>query len=355
MAVYNLSNMKELLALESIQLKNGIIRYNKEKLSPDLYSTVGLFRSVILDDGKIVGYAPPKSILYTTSIDDKDIRIEEFIEGTMINVFYTNSKWEIATRSHIGANTHFYKDAPSFREMFFDMDVDFSNLNKEWSYSFVMQHPDNKIVIPLTFPRLYLVAVYSIDNVNNMVTPIDRLIYEPLTKLLFPCINFPKILEPNTISKPNTLSKPDWKNMGVILYNTVTGERSKIRNPYYEYVRRLKGNQPNIFYHYLCLRQTGQIYEFLEYFSEYNEQFITFEHTIYAFKNTLFSNYVSCYIKKEKPLIEFSTHYRTHMFTIHQYYLNILKPNSLYVKNKNVVDYINNMHPSLLISSLALN
>lgn len=347
MAVYNLSTMEELLALESIRLKNGIIRYNKEKLTPDLYSTVGLYRSVILKDGKIVGYAPPKSIPYTTSMSSgKDIQIEEFVEGTMINVFYNNTEWEIATRSHIGANTSFYKNAPSFREMFFDMDFDFSNLNKEWSYSFVMQHPDNKMVIPIKFPRLYLVAVYSIDNVNNIVTPIDRLIYEPLTKQLFPYINFPKILD--------TVSESAWTNMGVILYNTVTGERSKVRNAHYEYVRKLKGNQPDILYHYLCLRQTGQIDEYLEYFAEYENKFITFEYNIYAFTNLLFSNYVSCYMKKEKPLIEFSTQFRTHMFTIHQYYVNTLKPNGLYVKFKNVVEYVNNMHPSLLMSTLAL-
>ena len=65
-----------------------------------------------------------------------------------------------------------------------------------------------------------------------------------------------------------------------------------------------------------------------------------------------FANYISCYIKKEKPLIEFSEQFRTHMFNIHKHYLTELKEQKLYVKISVVIKFVNNIHPSLLMSSL---
>jgi hypothetical protein len=70
------------------------------------------------------------------------------------------------------------------------------------------------------------------------------------------------------------------------------------------------------------------------------------------FTNTLFGNYISCYIKKEKPLIDFPNQYRTHMFNIHKHYLNELKEQKLYVTNTVVIKYVNNIHPSLLMFCL---
>jgi hypothetical protein len=74
-----------------------------------------------------------------------------------------------------------------------------------------------------------------------------------------------------------------------------------------------------------------------------------------VFTETLFLNYISCYIKKEKPLIEFSEEYRTHMFNIHKQYLNELKEKKLFVTNTVVINYVNNLHQSLLMHCLNYN
>ena len=47
----------------------------------------------------------------------------------------------------------------------------------------------------------------------------------------------------------------DYKIVGCVLYDKETGERLKIRNKNYEYVRHLKGNTPKIQYQYYSLRQ----------------------------------------------------------------------------------------------------
>jgi hypothetical protein len=77
-----------------------IIRYNKSYLSDDLIRTSGLFRSVILNnDGKIISFAPPKSLRPDNFIklhedEMKQCIAERYIEGTMINLFY-DGEWEM--------------------------------------------------------------------------------------------------------------------------------------------------------------------------------------------------------------------------------------------------------------------
>jgi hypothetical protein len=48
----------------------------------------------------------------------------------------------------------------------------------------------------------------------------------------------------------------------------------------------------------------------------------------------------------------FGPQYRTHMFNIHQQFVNDLRPQNLFVTNTIVQKYVNNLHPSLLMHSL---
>jgi hypothetical protein len=84
----------------------------------------------------------------------------------------------------------------------------------------------------------------------------------------------------------------------------------------------------------------------------HKKEFSKFRDQIHIFTETLYENYVSCYIKKEKPLINFTEQYRTHMYNIHQIYMNELREKNLFVMNTTVIKYVNELHPSLLMFSL---
>jgi hypothetical protein len=143
--------------------------------------------------------------------------------------------------------------------------------------------------------------------------------------------------------------------VGVVIHNMITGERTKIRNPVYEQVRNLRGNQPKLQYQYLCLRQEGKVKDFLTYYPENKKDFSAFRDQIHLYTNTLYTNYVSCYIKKEKSLMEYSEQYRTHMYNIHQHYMTELREKKLYINNTFVQKYVNEIHPSLLMYNLNFN
>jgi hypothetical protein len=351
-----------------------VIRYDKQILSVDLIETYGLCRSVILNsDNEVVSFAPPKSIpsdrfILKYSEKNDNIIAQEFVEGTMINVFW-NKKigltggWEIATRNTVGANSSFYKSpkTKTFRQMFLEAakenNLVLERLNPQYCYSFVLQHPDNRIVVPFHKLQLYLVAMYYIDNSdknNIIVNSINNISFRTFdwqhSTIKFPEIySFEKYSE--LIEKYASMNT-SYNILGVVLYNYATGERCKIRNPVYEQVRNLRGNQPKLQYQYLCLRKEGKVKEFLKFYPENKKDFSIFRDQIHLFTNTLVSNYISCYIKKEKPLIEFSEQYRTHMFQLHQKYINELREKKMFITSTIVCNYVNNLHPSLLMFSL---
>ena len=147
--------------------KYRLIRYDKPYLTVDQIPQLGLLRSVIINSAnRVVSFAPPKSLPWDTFVKmnpkkTATIVAEEFIEGTMINVFWDAKAglagaWELATRNTVGAEVSFYKtnDAnqnKTFRAMFLEAAIenhfDLNMLDPNYCYSFVLQHPNNRIYI----------------------------------------------------------------------------------------------------------------------------------------------------------------------------------------------------------------
>ena len=359
--------------------KNGetyhILKYDKKFLTPETEGSIGLLRSIICkDDGKIVCFAPPKSLrvdgltMTMTNVhnenqetQEKIHTFEEFVEGTMINVFYdeTTSSWEIATRSNVGGTMCFFmengfKEENTFKYMFeevcqatgFNMNV----LNKNYSYSFVIQHPRNRIVKPITEMKLYLTEVYHIEDKTIRVIDINNNLEQfGILENTVSLVNKQPVRSDDELygCKQSMLSgQIPYDVVGVVLKSNL-GERYKFRNPTYEYVRQLRGNQPKLQYHYLDLRQSGKVSEYLQYYPEHSGLFNEFRDSIHAYTNDLLSNYVRCYMKKEKKLTDFPEKFRTHMYSLHhEVYKKILMPNRGYVNKEVVIHYFNNLHPS---------
>lgn len=375
------SDSNNILKLHKVECRTSnnslysIVRYDKNFLSNDLISSYGLCRSIIINsNNRVVGFSPPKSIksedfIIKNDKDNKDVVAEEFVEGTMINVFWDSligihGGWEISTRNTVGATSTFYKgkNSKTFRDMFLEAakecKLEINALDPKYCYSFVLQHPENRIVVPFKRPQLYLVGMYYIENVGeewNVHAANSQMFKDYFTESLKSSVKFPETYKFNSyselIEKYGSMNT-NYSIVGVMLHNKSNGERSKIRNPVYEQVRGLRGNQPKLQYQYLCLRKEGKVGEFLKFYPENKKEFSGFRDQVHLFTNTLFSNYVSCYIKKENPLGNFPDKYRTHMFNIHQKYINELKENNQFITNTFIQKYVNDLHPSLLMFCL---
>ena len=224
----------------------------------------------------------------------------------------------------------------------------FDMLDKKNSYSFVLQHPKNRIVVAFEKPALYLIAVYEITFVEQTKTyDIAKVDVSPELALR---VKIPAKYDDwetySGLTQKYASPTTPYQCLGVMIHDRLTGERCKIRNPAYEHVRKLRGNQPKLQYHYLCLRKEGNVAEFLRYYPEHKSAFSNYRSQLHVLTHDIFQNYIQCYMKKEKPLIEFPPQYRPHMFNLHKLYVDELKAQQKYVTKAVVIDYMNGLHPS---------
>lgn len=377
----------------TIQPNHKIIKYNKKELPKTMYSTCGLIRSVVVNaSNKIVSFSPPKCISYDEFIEknplyNDNIIVEELVEGTMIQLFWDSyeSKWEIATKSSIGGyNTNTFTKM-TFRDMFFDalkeIKITLNDFNHNYCYSFVLQHPKNQIVFDIVKPQLYLLYVYHITSVCNMVdddntheeiyVKVHHLFDRPVNKnkpqfLPKECkIKYPKQIGLKDNNSYNHLYDYFYANsydinmsystMGLVIYNTLTGERCKIRNPYYEHLHNIHGRQSKLLYKYLIAKSQNTVRQFMSFYQddpEIKNKEESFKTKIQSFTNILLIHYIDCFINKAKPLSSYPSEYKSHMYDLHSMYLKELKPNKRIVTLLEVVYYVKNLHPSKLIYSL---
>ena len=367
---------------ESFKRSYRLYHYDKPSLTPDLTCTYGLLRSVIVNaSDHIVCFSPPKSLSAETfisqypaqSIWQQYLVAEEFVEGTMINIFWDEALngFEFATRNNVGADVTFYRGAgasnKTFKTMFTECaavcKLDVNKLNKRFCYSFVMQHPENRIVVAFSKPQLYLIATYDIHNYNELSNEPDATVMPVAPMLgynwLTTTVKFPQEYTEwqsyDDLTNKYASSTTPYSILGVMITNKRTGERCKIRNPAYEEMRKLRGNHSKPQYHYLTLRKEGAVAKYLRHFPEHQQMFSQFRFQLHAFTYNLHANYVNCYIKKEKPISEYPKQFRTHMFKLHEKYVNELKPMNSYVSNATTIEYVNNLLPAHLMYSLNYN
>jgi hypothetical protein len=375
----------------------SIIKYDKLAfgMTQEDYATIGLLRSVVVDEmGRIVAYSPPKCLSVTEerekSFNDNNIMselsggdsdttanrwcAEEFVEGTMINMFYSKTDageaWEIATKSTVGGNVVFYspknpkdnveiRDKDTFRNMFFEtcakLGFKYEELPKEFMYSFVLQHPKNRIVLPITDAKIYIIGVYSINNDTLDVTSLSTAGFVEkygAGVILRPKQLFADNYTVDGFKKEYASMNSSYNMMGVVFCNMETGVRMKVRNPTYEMVKNLKGVDQKLQLQYLTLRHGGRVADYLKTYSEYKGDFAVYRNQLHGFTRSLHENYLDCFVFKKRKFIEFPQQYKKFMFGLHKKYLEELREIKGSVTFNYVVDFVNTQNPLALLYSL---
>ena len=307
---------------------------------------IRLYRSIITDENQdILCYSPPTAL----PIDDfkskyptitPTIYANEIIEGTMINLFYDKRQgsWEISTRATIGANYWYYRtqyannkeeSQLTFKEMFmecmgYNKTDPLSNiellqdLHINCSYSFVMQHPSNHMVLNISIPRIYLVAIYEIDK--HLITCIPQPVYEGWDIFLDTKISFPKKYHCSTYDEYAyyfASLHTSHEILGIMFTNLETGDRAALSNVVYENIKKLRGNNPNLQYQFFELKLLEDKQKFLKYFPMYTDQFFDFNQEYQQFINTVHQYYYTYYVLKQSRETPIPKKYFIHVSRIH--------------------------------------
>jgi hypothetical protein len=155
-----------------------VIYYNKE--SNASLAHVPHFRSVVWDMclNVPVCVAPAKA----DTSEPTTFVAEDFLDGVMLNMFWDRSCWRLASRSQLDAGNTFYSRRP-FLSLFMEAvqanGLNLNDLDTNYNYSWVLQHPQERVVveIPYGIPRLRLVSMsqFSGTNYRTLYTPEDAL------------------------------------------------------------------------------------------------------------------------------------------------------------------------------------
>jgi hypothetical protein len=352
----------------SITKNNGVqhlIKYNKNSLrNQEDFDTYKLFRSMVLFNDKLLSVSPGKSMNYERFKEtycSSECYAEEFVEGTMINLYFSpdESEWQISTRSNLGANNVYFTKGKiekehTFSSMFYDVckscNINIELFPKNYCYSFVIQHPNNRIVKRIDEKRLYLIEVNEIEDNSHFnkiinLSELSDIFFQNKMKIFFPeKYKFDLFEDLETMAN----NYDTFEKVGIMIYSKKDNMRTKLRNPKYEHVRRLRGNQPKLEYHFLTLKKENKTDEYLKYYDEDTPFFIKYNKKLNEFSNSLLIHYVDCFIRKTKHLREFPFEYKNHLYQLHENYKQTREKIS-----KKVIDkYIERLEVPKLMFSL---
>jgi hypothetical protein len=391
---YKLKRVNKRIYSSRNNIKYVFMNYDKNYLCFDDVKS-RIYRSLIYSfpENELICFSPPKTVPINLfikmhpDITSNNITVTESIEGIMINLFYDKriNKWEIATRNAIGGNYWFYgnqeeksesktksnsnsNSKSTFYDMFLDVfqsspgkelnDIVFLEELPKWaSYTFILQHPNNNILIPIERPHLYLVAVYSISIERAEYIPCQLYENWRIFQNMNNIIEFPKTYEPTLYSDLFELSNTDDCKIsnGFIIKNEYTGEMTKVISTEYENLKKLIKTEPLFQYQYFCLNRIGRVFNYLNLFPSHKKKFYDIKDTYENFINIIYQYYIGKYICKKDMVIP--DKYSTHIYKIHhEIYLpmiiNRYKSNSkrnYKITRKIVSSYFNNMEPRELM------
>jgi hypothetical protein len=284
------------------------------------HSFINQCRGIILEKNtnKIVCYTFNKgdNIETDKNIDKKlfdkldwnSTKVEESIDGTQIRLFYYDNQWKYATTRCIDANKARWFSNKSFYELFEEIDnIDYDKLNIKYCYSFVLCHPENRIVVNYDCPKLVHVMTRNMDTLEELDVDIG--------------IEKPKIYD-NFMSIDDIITyamNSEDMNEGFMLRDN-NYNRIKIKNNIYCKIKQLRGNTNNLFYQFLYLRCNGLLETFLSFYPEFKNKFAFYEIDIHKLAGEIHKLYISKYVKHDQIILP--SHFKTMLYKLHGYYLS---------------------------------
>lgn len=329
------TDIKELLESEPYNLiikednELYMITYDRN-ISNMNNSVVKQCRGIILEkeSNKIVCYTFNKSLDDGSQLDWDTTKIERSVDGTQIRLFYYNNEWKFATTRCINADRAKWFSKQSFYEMYKDCgEVDYDKLNKNYCYSFVICHPNNRIVVNYSTPKLVHVLTRDLQTLEEVECDIGIEKPQQFT-------NF------NTLEDViNDCNTNDSFEEGYMLCDK-NSNRLKVKNANYMKIKDLRGNTNNMFYRYLQLRYDGLIEAYLSFYPEFKGKFMLYELDIYNLAKEIQRQYMNRRVHNVEVIIP--QHFKTMIYKLHGTYLETREKTTVH----KVMEELNKLHPS---------
>jgi hypothetical protein len=318
-------------------------------------------------------------------------------DGTMINVFWNNNidpstsinspfGWTISSRSKLHALCRFTSDT-LFKDMFNDAlndsGINIDWLNKDFCYTFILHHNNNRHISPIRFGNsLCLVSMTSITeetstdgnlkffvsflnhkNIRDETERLNSLIGEYTTadfvetsckyKGIFSPISVPAKTNEELHERLRYALKgeKEFENClgGIVLTSkTEPWKRIRILSPSYEECVKLRGNRANLIVNYIDLilkDPSGDlIQKYAEYYPEEVEQINKTGEKMREIIAGMIDNYMDNHVRKVKTHDDLPHWVRRPVWDLHGIYLK----NRATIRKDIVLKYLSGLSPSII-------
>jgi hypothetical protein len=335
----------------------AIIRYVKgvSALSDEDKPWVPWFRSVIWDPNTHLPVCvAPRKAFSSEVPSDSSLDVQEFLEGVMVNAFVDGSDLHWSTRSSLGANTGFY-GKKSFAQMIQDTLqergcskeelVRILNESGMTFASFVLQHPEHRVVQRIQKPCLTLIHLGKVDASGNVEIS----------------VNFPEVFQgwvvksypplapgESAVSRIDSMAQaaePYWQGL---VFRGSNGERWRLRTLSYKILREIRGKESAIEDRFARLRLQNMIRLYTQNWPEEAQAFTDLEARVRELTAEIYKEYCAHHKEKSKTFMDIPVVFRTPVYELHGIYLNSLRPKNVTLKMPIVIHYVNTMNPEKL-------
>jgi hypothetical protein len=350
--------------IESEDSAYAILRSSKEKdgeaaIAEDAVSEAAqLCRSVIWDtEANLPCCVAPFAARRDQKIPSTDgtatpLRVEDFVEGVMVNIFRARGDAEthVTTRSKLDADGTFYSER-SFRELFEEaMDAKRTSLNEiekligapddsvaATFITLVLAHPEHRVVRTVEKANFWAIYRGTVANDGTVTFYTEDLpvAWRPKTYSLTFQGEFADLkakFEEIKATKP-------WYWQGLVVHSGL--QRWRFRNAEHDRVRRdLRGTESNSFGRFLRLRANKRVQEYLRIYQEDNEAFEGYEQEYREATKTLYAWYCKCHKEHSVAFKGLPKSVQPLVFDMHKFYLTALRPANKSLHMAEVISWI---------------
>jgi hypothetical protein len=349
--------------IESEDSAYAILRNSKEKegeaaIAEDAVSETGqLCRSVVWDTEAnmpccVSPFAARRDQKIPASADSAPLRLEDFVEGVMVNVFRARGDAEthVTTRSKLDADGTFYSER-SFRELFEEaMDAKHTSLNEiekligapndsvaATFITLVLAHPEHRVVRTVEKANFWAIYRGTVANDGTVTFYTEDLpaAWRPKTYSLSFKGEFADLKAKFDEIKA---TKP-WYWQGLVVHSGL--QRWRFRNSEHDRVRRdLRGTESNSYGRFLRLRSQKRVQEYLRIYQEDNADFQAYEQDFRSATKTLYAWYCKCHKEHSVAFKSLPKSVQPLVFDLHKFYLTALRPANKSLHMAEVITWI---------------
>lgn len=336
----------------------AVLRYVKGQ--SDLTSAakpwVRWMRSVVWDTqaNRPVCVAPPKA--YNNEIPTSSVtRVEEFVEGVMVNAFVDpTGTLQLVTRSTLGATTGFYGTkifAEMMAEALVQRNMTIETLARDLTgsgfqfASFVLQHPEHRVVQKIDKPNLYLIHCGSVHMNGDVNIEEDSVAWPTSLQQWTVPAHMP--LDSTQGEDANRrleslirVKEATWQGL---VFRGTNGDRWRLRSLSYKILRDLRGKESRVEDRFCRVRAHNMARIYTQNWPEEQQKFFELEKRLRGLTSKIYTEYCAVHKEKSKVFLDVPVPLRTPVYELHGIYLNKLRPINLTLKMPVVIQYVNNL------------